>query len=918
MTALHPSAQIVSRTIAGDSQSTGDGQLARPNQLVAILGFGGTGHIVLNEIKARFLAAHGALPDTVALVCFDCAEDPVSSIDHHTGAIVTLERGTEFIRLDKVPLYSIKRNLERHSPIVERVGLDVLRQINRTFIIDGAAQERIQGLLAYLWNASLIEQVIAEMLDRLMARPDNLDGQLMTHTTIKAFLVGSIAGGQGGGALLDGAFLTRQLLVNASTLGASASLIGALVLPAAFREKENGRMRANAYSFALEANSLMLGQLPFAARYPSGTQIQMDEAPFDYCLVFDGIDEYGRNWANRNEICSLAAQTIWLLASSAVGMHQINSALNEAEVLYGISPAGFGSYLGSAGVSAIVFPARQVAERCGLRHVRAILTHLLAEVQAAETDREAPETELPPIPLASDAGLRETRKRLHTNQDGAPLQIVLSPPAALEQLPVEEVPTRTRNLADNYLRRRIFQEAFAQLATQRDRVEHSQLRILTEQLGALLSEGRLVDALVWLRQTNRVLARQVVTLTQEQTRLAERVDQAQTLLQNAGEVLDHATEGFLPIFVKRQVRSALNSYLDTVNALAQLLVEQHGSELMANLLHAVTTWCQHQLHTLELVIARLQQAYEWLITYEAELAQLGHGTEISLADSTLIDDFYHRYASDVRADSQRIIAHEDGLLAWAEISAEASARQLLERVAPNFAAVQKLSVEEVLVTRWPDRSPQHWVERLKELAAAAWNLDRALLENGGAGLASFLTIGVPDAATSIFANSGHTLISTRDPERILALRTVYGGSFDALKPFALWQPAYTRFATMRPLHVLRNFQQDDDRSEQLFALGLIYTYIDNEGAWYYYRPADPLQVPLRLGHGRDRALAALANQRTLQQELIDRIEAQIAADGMAQTAARITQWVEQRGDTNLALLRKAARDYLAELQKRGG
>jgi hypothetical protein len=147
---------------------------------------------------------------------------------------------------------------------------------------------------------------------------------------------------------------------------------------------------------------------------------------------------------------------------------------------------------------------------------------------------------------------------------------------------------------------------------------------------------------------------------------------------------------------------------------------------------------------------------------------------------------------------------------------------LAETAGKVFEPVRELTVESVIAPHgnaaaglaqpWDDRSAapahsdgagaQQWIGRLAELAAGAWNLDRALLSGGGADQASFLTIGVPDATESIFANCGHTLVSTHDPERIVALRTVYGASFDALKPAAAWRRAYEQAHGRTPLHVV--------------------------------------------------------------------------------------------------------------------
>jgi hypothetical protein len=271
----------------------------------------------------------------------------------------------------------------------------------------------------------------------------------------------------------------------------------------------------------------------------------------------------------------------------------------------------------------------------------------------------------------------------------------------------------------------------------------------------------------------------------------------------------------------------------------------------------------------------------------------------------------------VAAATQLAIGQSVGVTAWAEQTPEQLAQHLMQSATDAFAPILKLTVEDVLTLRWPDRSPQHWIERLQALAAAAWNPDAALLPNGGANLPSFLTIGVANAKQSLFAECGHTLVTTHDAERIIVLRTVYGGAFDALKPFSLWHYAYQQFITQRPLHVLPGFNEQQDRSEELFALGLIFGYITADGQWYSYRPADTLRTAVRLAQGRRNAITAFAAQRPLQLEVLVRVEAQVAAEGASRTAQRIEQWVNQPAtgnDPTLNRLRMAARAYLSQLR----
>lgn len=880
------------------------------NQYVALIGWGGTGKEILTQVKARFCESHGGVPDHVSLLSFDSADEVVTAYDHRNSAVVTLENGREFFRLEQVPLAGIKRNPERHPEIVERLGLDVLNRINRAAIIDGAAQQRVQGLLVYLWNAGFIERTVMQCLRQLLGRGEGFDSALRTNATIKVFIVASMAGGQGAGALIDAAYVVDEKLAELGTLGDSRTIIGALLLPGAFREHEGQQMRANARSLVEEVNALMLGKQRFTAAYPGSEPVDSVEPPFDYALIFDGIDENGRNWPSQGAVCGLAAQTLWLLASSAVGMHQINSMLNKLDVLTGHSEAGYGSYLGTAGQATIRFPRHEVVERCSVRHSQAMI--------AALTAPRDPQQTLPLSPWSAAGALSALRRQVQTGEDGAPITVTMTAPAALDQLPVEEMPLRARGYVDSFFRLRISEKYFAQMKSQAATLARQHAHELGAQLNSLLTAGRFDAARHWLGANIVALEAQVRTLAQEQARLGDEVQQQQQHLQSAAEALERAPEGIIPFLRRGAVRSALSTYLAEANTLARSLLEQRATDLAAELVRQQLAWLQTQARTLDLLIARLHQAHEWLTTHEAALAGRSEGgVERSLARPALIDYFYGRYAGAAAADAQLAIAQGSGVARWAQQSPEQIARHLMQSAAATFAPILQCTVEDVLQLLWGERSAEQWVERLKAWAAAAWNIDRSLLKSGGAALASFFTIGVPDAAASIFAGCGHTLVSTRDVERIIVLRTVYGASFDALKPFVLWQRAYERLASHRPLHVLRDFHRRDDRSEQIFALGLVFDSIYQDHTWYYHRPADPLRQPIRLGNGRANALAAFHQRSDLQRDVMSRIEAQITADGVSQAAARIEAWVNEGGagdDEMLNRLRVAARAYLQQLR----
>ncbi len=268
--------------------------------------------------------------------------------------------------------------------------------------------------------------------------------------------------------------------------------------------------------------------------------------------------------------------------------------------------------------------------------------------------------------------------------------------------------------------------------------------------------------------------------------------------------LDRAAEALF-FLRKGQMRAAANRYLDEAAQYARLALGQRVAEAASEVLLAGLREVRGRAQQLTEAQTRLLQARSLLAGREAELTRLAVGrSEINLATPDLVEQLYGQYRSEPAGLALLVAGQEAGVLGWGGLTAEALAHRLNAAAAQSFAPLREITVEDVLAIRWDDRSAGQWISRLTGLAAGAWNQDRALMPDGGASQASFLTIGVPDATASIFANSGYTLVSTHDPERIVALRTVYGASFDTLKGAAGWQRAYDEARRKgTPLHVVR-------------------------------------------------------------------------------------------------------------------
>ena len=877
----------------------------RLDKPLLLLAFGGSGREIATEAKAILLENFGQTPVNVRILAFDSAADPVTRWDTRHGRVVQLERESEFYLLEPVPLAGIKRTRCRHPEIVERLG-DSLDKIHRVNIHDGAAQERPQGLLSLIWNTPWVFPLIRQTVRRLVERDKAVDYEIENQTGINVVVVGSVCGGQGSGSMLDGAYFVQEALSELGELADRSRVVGMFVLPGAFANIDGPNLLPNAYSFALELDELMQGG-GFHASYPGGLRLDSQEAPFNHVYLLDGVDEQGRAWPNREEVCALGGRALCLLFGSEVGMQAIASSVNKNGVLHGRSPAGFGTYLGAVGQAVIRFPAAQVARRCAVRQAQAMIQeHYLAPVEEDELGQNL-----------GMLGLATVRERLRTNREGAPYPIQLLAPMGLEHSQPGDVPGQLRTFFANYQQRRLFGDFFTEMNQTAAELKEEMATSLADRMEHLLAEGCVTKAQTWLRRVQEALQQQYAGLLTDGDALAVQVQQAQTALNNADAELDRAAESLF-LWRTSKMRGAAKAYLDAANELLRLRMAQRRDELAGEVLHQALMLSRQRLRHVESLTARLTQAAERLEAQNRELTRLVTArNEISLADEALVEDLFHQYAGDVAQDARQALTYEGGMLSWLQLTPDQLATGLTQAAAHAFAPLEQINVEDVLQRRWDDRSAQQWISRLQGLAAAAWNLDRSLLLSGS-GLAEFTTLGVPDATDSIFAAGDITLASTYDPERIVALRTVYGAPLDALKPWLLWKRKYDQVLGRTPLHCLPKFQRQDDRSLQHFALGLIFELIDNAATWFYYRPADELAGRVRLGQGLENALAVFREKSELQAEIMGRITDRIAQEGTAAALERIDRYVTAGGKDDDELtrsLRRAARDYAAELRR---
>lgn len=878
----------------------------RLSRALLLLTAGGAGDKIAVHAKASLIDRFGCLPQNAAILAFDSANDPAAARSQRTRQPITLEPGEEFHLFDPVPLGGIKRYPDRHPALVARMG-DNLARIFRHTVHGGAARERPQGLLYVVWHAPVIDRLLETTLRRLTARDESVHQELQPEPGVNIVIAGSTGGGQGSGSLIDLAYLVRENLRRRADLTDISKIVGLFVLPGAFPEVRNPNLELNTYAFFLELDALMQGN-GFAAHYPGNLTVESVERPFDQILVVDGVDENGRSWRNHDDVCAPAGRAVTLLFASEVGRRESGIAINHEQSLREISADGFGAYLGTIGQAVLRFPASQVLEACAVRQAQAVVDALLADPPAPDQPEAAP--------AAQTVNLGQVRERLRHNRAGVPYDLRVEAPAGLDQSPAEEMPALARNYFGNVRQRRLIEDYFGQMRAVLADAIHDSERRLADQLQTLVAGGLLAPARQWLAAVQAEFHQHQQAIATQQQTLAQAIAQREVALESASIALGRAAES---LFLGRpaRTRAAVSTYLSEADRLVQLVFARRVEDSCAELVQHGLEWAEHQQQQLQSAQHLARQVRARLNKRAAELAHPIHSAhEISLAEAPLVDRLYATHRNTLEADVLAFLAEAGDPLTWAHATAETLAHTLLHLAAHAFTPILQITVEDVLHQHWPDRSPQQWLGLLQDLAAGAWNLDRSLLPAGGAGLPHQLILGVPDAGSTRFALGDQALVSTNDPERIVALRTVYGAPFDALKPAVLWKRAYTGAAGRVPLHVLPGFQSQDDRSTQLFALGLIFDYIQDRSNRFTYQPEDSLDDPIPLGHGQRNALLNFQQQKMLHVQVRTRIDAWIAAQGANHAWRKIDAYVGRAARDDLAkTLQRTARAYADDLRR---
>lgn len=257
-----------------------------------VIGVGGTGTLCVRALKKRYEETTESERVRASFLAIDFDRSALMG-DNDTQAFAPLSE-EDFLYLNPNGIQDLLRNIDRThdgEPAWERV-LRWLPDRERVSIptseveANGASQLRALGRLGFFLNDELLETTLRRKLAHLGGEVDSV----RLSTAKRVVLVSSLAGGTGGGMLLDMAYLARRQ-------EGRPKVFLYLLLPEVFVDLDSGgRLLQNTYGFLKELAYLKDQQVPFNGDYLRIAPIRVGvgrEEPFARLFLFSGTSNSG-------------------------------------------------------------------------------------------------------------------------------------------------------------------------------------------------------------------------------------------------------------------------------------------------------------------------------------------------------------------------------------------------------------------------------------------------------------------------------------------------------------------------------------------------------------------------------------------------------------------------------------------------
>lgn len=345
-----------------------------------IIGLGGCGQAALIRIKKMFLDRYGEVPPCIKLIAFDTSSNQ-DELSDAQGKIITFDK-KEFCHLR---VGSIRTAIENKyvkewwisypplDPVIVNEGTGGIREVGRLAVFANieVVKERIEKAFVAV-NDFSIEQQMRER------------GMELLSITPQVFVIGSFAGGTGSGAFFDMSILCRALG------GLDWFYSAFFVMPWVYRNIAKTAYE-NGYATLLELENLnsCSPETQYNIQYgpDPDLQVTLEYRPYHVVNLVDGKCRNNYKIQGHRELSQFIGECIFN-SVGAIGEKAADVVNNMLSIMISFSQSadweGRQALYSTFGVSAIVYPGKQIHERVSLKYAIGLIDQTTQYIEAPE------------------------------------------------------------------------------------------------------------------------------------------------------------------------------------------------------------------------------------------------------------------------------------------------------------------------------------------------------------------------------------------------------------------------------------------------------------------------------------------------------------------------------------------------------
>lgn len=345
----------------------------RPTLLV---GVGGTGIKIASQVYQMTQEQQDWFGDRLVVIGLDTDENDMRQLRSTTA----MDRRRVITMSSNDRIYQL---LDKHATVEatwfgprSRLPHEIL---NMT-LLDGAAQIRLLTRLALqhqLWAGGAQQSRLSLELDAEIGRIAAINSRTAFGGAINIMMVGSLAGATGSGSFIALALLLGDLCRGRSI---AAEVHGLFLMPdvyvrgGAILTSHIDNVMANAFASLKELNAINLlagrrgDYVEFDYEYSPGRRVVEGGFPFRTVSLIDFENIKGSNLGrNLDNYFAMATRAAYITLFTPIGQRVKSVSVNDARAISMAASQGTNNMFASVGVSAIEYPAEEVADFLVLR-----------------------------------------------------------------------------------------------------------------------------------------------------------------------------------------------------------------------------------------------------------------------------------------------------------------------------------------------------------------------------------------------------------------------------------------------------------------------------------------------------------------------------------------------------------------------